>query len=120
MNICNYRYRYPLFIHKAVKKINVGSYKTLCAAIIYTYNQREGMVLLEYQPMPSLRGIANDDVLCTFSNTSAPYRGKLCDPSGKAAWTVHLVQNHTLPAQPASRVAVVGHPSIAFGLIAYN
>ncbi len=32
-----------------------------------TYIQREGMDQLEYQPMPSLRDVANDGVLCTFS-----------------------------------------------------
>jgi|688.fasta_scaffold188415_1 hypothetical protein len=37
-----------------------------CAHGIYI--QREGMDQLEYQPMPSLRDVANDGVLCTFSN----------------------------------------------------
>ncbi len=34
--------------------------------------------------------------MCTFSNRSAPDRGKWCGPSGPSAWTVHHVQNHTL------------------------
>jgi hypothetical protein len=36
-------------------------------------HQREGMGLhVEYQAMPSLRDVAHDGVLCTFSNRSAP------------------------------------------------
>ncbi len=31
------------------------------------YTQREGMGLLEYQAMTSLRDIAQDDFLCTFT-----------------------------------------------------
>jgi hypothetical protein len=30
--------------------------------------QTEGMGLLEYQAMPSLRNLVHDGVLCTFSN----------------------------------------------------
>jgi hypothetical protein len=30
----------------------------------------EGKGLLEYQAMPSLRDVAHDGVLCTFSNTA--------------------------------------------------
>jgi hypothetical protein len=37
---------------------------------------RTCMGLLEYQAMPSLRNVAHDGVLCTFSNTSAPDRDK--------------------------------------------
>jgi hypothetical protein len=59
-------------------------------------DQREGMGLLEYQAMPSLRNVAHDSVLSTSSNRSAPDQGKWCGPSGHAAWTVHHVQNHTL------------------------
>ncbi len=33
------------------------------------YTQREGMGLLEYQAMYSLRDLAHDGVLCTFINT---------------------------------------------------
>ncbi len=54
-------------------------------------HQREGMGLLEYQAMPSLRDAAHDGVLCTFSNKSAPDRDKWFGPSGQAAWTVHHV-----------------------------
>ncbi len=35
-------------------------------------NQRESMSTLEYQAMPSLRDVAHDGVLCTFSNRSDP------------------------------------------------
>jgi len=59
-------------------------------------DHREGMGLLGYQAMPSLRDIAHDGVLCAFSNRSAPDQGKRYVPSGQAAWTVHHVQNHTL------------------------
>jgi len=52
-------------------------------------NQREGMGLLEYQTMPSLRDVAHDRVLCTFSNRSAPDRGA----SGVVR---HTTQSHNL------------------------
>jgi hypothetical protein len=70
-------------------------------------NQGEGMGLLEYQAMSSFRDVAHDGVTCTFSNRSAPDRDKWCCPSGKAAWTVHHVQNHTLlgHSPPASQAA---------------
>jgi hypothetical protein len=68
------------------------------------------MNLQEYQDMTSLRDVAHDGVLCTFSNTSAPDQGKWCGPSGQPAWTVHHVQNHTLLALPARRVAALDHP----------
>ncbi len=35
-------------------------------------NQRESMSVLEFQAMPSLRDVAHDGVLCTFSNISTP------------------------------------------------
>jgi hypothetical protein len=71
-------------------------------------NQREGMDPLKNQTMPSLRDVAHGGVLCTFSNRSAPYRGKWCGPSGLAAWTVHHVQDyillgHSPPASQAGR-----------------
>jgi hypothetical protein len=43
------------------------------------------MGLLEYQPMPSLRDVAHDGVLCTFSTRSASDRDKWCGPSRQAA-----------------------------------
>ncbi len=70
--------------------------KTLSFVANSIWDQREVMVLLENQAMPSLRNVAHDGVLCTFSNRSAPDRGKWCGPSGKAAWTVDHVQNLTL------------------------
>ncbi len=39
-------------------------------------DQREGMGRLEHHALPSLRDVAHDGVLCTFSNKSAPDRGK--------------------------------------------
>jgi hypothetical protein len=51
---------------------------------------------LEYQAMPSLRDVAHDGILNTFSNRSATGQDKRCGPPGQAAWTVHHVQNHTL------------------------
>jgi hypothetical protein len=56
----------------------------------------EGIGLLEYQNMPSLRDVAHAGVLCTFSNRSAPDRGKWYGSSGQSKLTVHHVQNHTL------------------------
>jgi hypothetical protein len=50
----------------------------------------------EYQAMPSLRDVAHDGILSTFSNRLATGQDKWCGPSGQAAWTVHHVQNHTL------------------------
>jgi hypothetical protein len=58
------------------------------------------MGLLEYQAIPSLRDLAHDGVLCTFSKRSAPDQGKWCGPPGQAACTVHHVQNHTLLGHP--------------------
>jgi hypothetical protein len=70
-------------------------------------HHREGMDLLEYRVMPSLRDVAHDGVLCTFSNRSAPH------PSVQAVWAVHHVQNHTLlgHSPPARRATVLGQPS---------
>jgi hypothetical protein len=79
------------------------------------------MALLEYQAMPSFRDVAHDCVLCTFSNRSAPDRGKWCGPSGQAAWTVRHAQNHTLlghspPASQAGRrVRPTLEPSASLG-----
>jgi hypothetical protein len=58
---------------------HIGAYKTNLKS--YRSDQREGMGLLEYQAMPSLRDIAHDGVLCTFTNRSAPDRDKWCGPS---------------------------------------
>ncbi len=66
----------------------------------FCHYQREDMGLLEYQPMPSLRDVAHDGVLCTFGTSGVVVR--------VATWTVHHVQNHTLlghspPASQAGR-----------------
>jgi hypothetical protein len=65
----------------------------LSSVIFY---QRERMGQLEYQAIPSLRDVAHDGVLCSYSNRLAPYYGKWCGPSGKASWTVRHVQNDTV------------------------
>ncbi len=83
---------------------------------------REGMGLLEYQAMPSLRYAGHDGVLCTFSNRSVPDRGKWCGSSVQVAWTVHHVQNHTLlghsPPEPGGPPCWAS--PVAFGLIKQN
>jgi hypothetical protein len=62
------------------------------------------MGILEYQAMPSLRYVAHDGVLFTFSNRSAPDRGKWRGPSGQAAWTVgHTLLGHSFLASQAAR-----------------
>jgi hypothetical protein len=71
-------------------------------------NQIEGMGLLTTRLPVHVFFAWRDGVLCTFSNRSAPDRGKWCGPSGQAAWTVNYVQNHTLlghspPASQAGR-----------------
>ncbi len=79
---------------------------------VFSGDKREGMGLLEYQAMPSLRDVL-DGVSCTFSKRAAPDQGKWCGPSWQAAWTVQHVQNHTLlgHSPPASQAAaVLGQP----------
>jgi hypothetical protein len=65
--------------------------------------------------MRSLPDVAHDGVLCTFSNRSAPDRGKWCGPSGKPAWTVHCTYKITpcwvTLLQPARQAAVLGRHS---------
>ncbi len=56
--------------------------KTLNFIAISIYgNQREGMGQLEYHAMPSLRNVAHDGALFTFSNRSVPDRGRRHGPS---------------------------------------
>jgi hypothetical protein len=76
------------------------------------------MGLLEYQAMPSLRDVAHDGVLC-FSNTcrSDLDRDTWCDPSGRAAWTVHHTQTGSLLTDSYSDRRVWRALYIAFGLI---
>jgi hypothetical protein len=82
-------------------------------------NQREGMGLLVYQAMPSLRDLAHDGVLCTFSNRSAPDRSNRCGPQG---WwhgpptTYKITPCWVIILQPSRRAAVLGNP-LAFALI---
>jgi hypothetical protein len=63
------------------------------------------MGLPEYQYMPSLRDVAHDGVLCTFSNRSAPSD---VVRQGRGHGPCVQVQNHTLlghspPASQAGR-----------------
>jgi hypothetical protein len=87
-------------------------------------NQREGMGPLEYQAMPSLRVVAHEGVLYTFSNRSPPDRGKWCGPSRHAAWTIHgtykitPLLGHLSSSQPGGPPCRVS--SLAFGLIDSN
>ncbi len=66
-------------------KDNLQEKQSYSLKALVSYTQREGMGLLEYQAMPSLRDVAHDGGLCTFSNISGPDRGKWCGPSGQAA-----------------------------------
>ncbi len=50
---------------KRTKKEEVVRHYT--SAVDSGNNQREGMALLEYQAMPSLRNLAHDGWLCTFT-----------------------------------------------------
>jgi hypothetical protein len=61
------------------------STQTLSLAYIHGYTQREGMGLLEYQPMRSLRDVAHDGVFCPFFSHPA---GSLSSsqPGGPPCW----------------------------------
>ena len=77
------------------------------------------MGLLEYQAVPSLRDVAHDGVLCTFSNTID--QPQWCGLSGQAAWIVHNVQIHIAGILSSSQPG--GPPCwaspLAVGLIDY-
>jgi hypothetical protein len=66
-----------------------------CTYRRHSCHQREGIALLEYQDMPSLRDLAHDGVLCTSSNRSALNRGMWCGQSWQAVWTAYYVQSYT-------------------------
>ncbi len=76
----------------------------ISAAANLPLQSKRSMVLLEYQAMPSLRDMADDSVLCTFSNRSAPDRDRWCGSSGQAAWIVHHLQNHTAGSLSSSQL----------------
>ncbi len=79
------------------------------------HSQREGMGLLEYQAMPSLRVVTHDGVMCTFSNRSTLQtrasgvvrQGRRHRPS----ITFEITSCWVTLLQPARRAAVLGHPS---------
>jgi hypothetical protein len=56
----------PLYVVEALAIYNIED------KILNNCNQREDMSPLEYQAMPSLRDVAHDGILCTFSNRSDP------------------------------------------------
>ncbi len=90
-------------------------------------SERRHGSILEYQVMPSLRDVAHDGLLCTFTYISAagnsirsqlgiaPIRSTGTVLKRQAVRPVHHVQNYTcrvtLP-QPARRAAVLDRPSI--------
>jgi hypothetical protein len=74
----------------------------------WTQAERRHQSTIEYQVIPSWRDVTQDSVLCAFSKRSALDQGKWCGPPGKAAWTVHHVQNLR---QLTMRAAVLGQPS---------
>jgi hypothetical protein len=47
--------------------LQLTGYSLKCGAAVHRSDQREGMGLLEYHPIPSLRGVAHDGWLCTFT-----------------------------------------------------
>ncbi len=83
--------------------------------------QREGTGPLDYLAMLSLRDVAHDGVLCTFSNRSAPDRQVVWSITGQVAGIVHRVPTKSHPAGSLSSIQPVGPPdrasSLAFGLI---
>jgi hypothetical protein len=89
------------------------------AAGVATPERKHGSTRV--RSVTSLRDVAHDSVLCTFSNRSTQHRGKWCGLSGQAAWTVHHVQNHTLPGYSPSAMQLGGLPCwaspLAFDLI---
>ncbi len=69
--------------------------------------------------MPSLRDAAHDGVLCTFSNRSAPDRGKWCGPSGQLAMD-RPSRTKSHPAGSLSSSQPCWASPLAFGLIVHN
>lgn len=96
---------------------------TLC----YHYQKKLSCTLLLRGQRPDrkhgftrvLGSVAHGGVLFTFSNISAPDRDKWCGSSGPAAWTIHHVQNHTMPGHspPVSQAGRRIVSPLAFGLI---
>jgi hypothetical protein len=84
-------------------------YSTDCLLpLLYCMYQREGMGLLEYQAMPSLRDVAHDGVLCTISNRSAPPTGASGVRQGKRhgpsiTYKAPTLLGHSPPASQAGR-----------------
>jgi hypothetical protein len=80
---------------------------------------KEGMGLLEYHAMPSLRDVAHDRWLCTFimkQQQEIPSARSWAAPvrASETVQPVHHVQNESYrvtPFLPARRAAVLGQPS---------
>jgi hypothetical protein len=69
---------YPLpLLMESWNSVSVRGLGYSCSLLLRMQTQREGLGLLKYQAMPSLRDLAHDGVLCTFSNRSAPDRGSV-------------------------------------------
>ena len=82
------------------------------------HSQREGMGLLEYQAMPSLRDVAHDGVVCTIRNTGQVARSVRVDGMD------HPSRTKSHPAGSLSS-RQSGGPScwaipLAFGLILHS
>ncbi len=59
--------------HPNVDQFPVHVYiSCLTSSSLQCCHQREGMSLLEYQAIPSLRDVPHNGILCTLSNKSAP------------------------------------------------
>jgi hypothetical protein len=81
---------------------------------LFSHVKRVGMGLLEYKAMPSLRDVAHDGVLCTFSNiqpqtgaSGVIRQGRRHGPS----ITYKITPCWVTLLQPARRAAVLGQPS---------
>jgi hypothetical protein len=74
-------------------------------------DQREGMGLLVYQAMPSLRDLAHEGVLCTFSNRPVPDRASGVVRQGRRhglSNTYKITPCWVTILQPSRRPAVLG------------
>jgi hypothetical protein len=83
-------------------------------AVHYSINQKEGIGLVEYQAMPSLRDVAHDGWLCAFiisaHSLTAPDRATGTVQKRQGIWPIYQIQNHTCQVnlvQPARRAAVL-------------
>jgi hypothetical protein len=110
-------------------EISLTKFLRKCFCFLCSHDQREGMDLLVYQAMPSLRDVAYDGWLCTFTikqqleipsarSWTAPVRGtgtvRKTEKAGSKARPSHIkshLPGHSPPASQAGRAAVLGQPS---------